>query len=233
VRQRAELLAHGQQTNSQHNLPEIGNKLASKANRGGVAERLPEPAVQKSIAVDLTLTDADDRLVTDLELDLVNPAKAHDAQPFYRLRSLPGVGELLALVLRYEIHDITRFPRVQEFVSDCRRVKCAKESAGKRYGTSGPKIGNASRHWAFSEAAGLFLRDNPAGQKYLARVERRPGKGKALTVLAQTLARAVYSMLTRDTAFDGDKFRHEEWSGVGEPAASRDAEGRSLAIGCS
>ena len=55
----------------------------------------------------------------------------------------------------------------------------------------------------------LFLRNNPAGQKYLARLERRHGKGKALTVLAHKLARAVYYMLKRDTAFDGDKFLHE------------------------
>jgi transposase len=209
VRQRAEFLAHVQQTNSQYNLPEIGKKLAYKANRAGVAERFPEPAVQKSIALDLTLIDTYDHLVTDLELDLVNTAKAHDAQTFYRLRSIPGVGKILALVLLYEIQDINRFPRVQEFVSYCRLVKCAKESAGKRYGTSGKKIGNAYLKWAFSEAAVLFLRNNPAGQKYLARLERKHGKGKALTVLAHKLARAVYYMLKRDTAFDGDKFLQE------------------------
>jgi transposase len=209
VRKRAELLAHIQQTNSQDNLPEIGKKLAYKANRAGVTERFPEPAVQKSIALDLTLIDAYDRLLTDLELDLVSTAKAHDAQTFYRLRSIPGVGKILALVLLYEIHDINRFPRVQEFVSYCRLVKCAKESAGKRYGTSGKKIGNASLNWAFSEAAVRFLRNNPAGQKYLARLERRHGKGKALTVLAHKLARAVYYMLKRATAFDWDKFLHE------------------------
>jgi transposase len=209
VRKRAELLAHIQQTNSQYNLPEIGKQLAYKANRAGVAERFPEPAVQKSMALDLTLIDTYDHLVTDLELDLVSTAKAHDAQTFYRLRSSPGVGQILALVLLYEIHDINRFPRVQEFVSYCRLVKCAKESAGKRYGTSGKKIGNAYLKWAFSEAAVLFLRNNPAGQKYLARLERRHGKGKALTVLAHKLARAVYYMLKRDTAFDRDKFLHE------------------------
>ena len=71
MRKRAELLAHIQNTNSQYNLPEIGKKLAYKANRDGVAERFPEPAVQKSIEVDLTLIDTYDRLLTDLELDLV------------------------------------------------------------------------------------------------------------------------------------------------------------------
>jgi transposase len=209
MRKRAELLAHIQNTNSQYNLPEIGKKLAYKANRDGVAERFPEPAIQKSIAVDLTLIDTYDRLLTDLELDLVKTAKAHDAQTFYRLRSIPGIGKILALVLLYAIHDIHRFPRVQEFVSYCRLVKCAKESAGKRYGTSGKKIGNAHLKWAFSEAAVLFLRNNPAGQKYLARLERRHGKGKALTILAHKLARAVYYLLKRETASDMDKFFKE------------------------
>ena len=99
TRKRAELLAHIQNTNSQYNLPEIGKKLAYKANRDGVAERFPEPAVQKSIDLDLTLIDTYDRLLTDLELDLVQTAKEHDAQTFYRLRSIPGVGKILALVL--------------------------------------------------------------------------------------------------------------------------------------
>jgi hypothetical protein len=35
-------------------LLEIGKKIASKANRDGVAERFPDPAVQKSVAVDVT-----------------------------------------------------------------------------------------------------------------------------------------------------------------------------------
>ena len=36
----------------------------------------------------------------------------HDAQTLYRLQSVPGIGKILSLVLLYEIHDITRFPRV-------------------------------------------------------------------------------------------------------------------------
>jgi transposase len=208
MRKRAELLAHVQNTNSQYNLPEIGKKIAYKANRDGVAERFADPAVQKSIEVDLALITYYDQLLTDLELTIVKSAKQHDANTFYRLRSIPGVGKILALVLLYEIHDIHRFPRVQDFVSYCRLVKSAKESAGKRVGTSGKKIGNAYLKWAFSEAAALFLRNNPAGQKRLARLENKHGKGKALTILAHRLARAVYCMLKRQTAFDMEKFLH-------------------------
>jgi hypothetical protein len=205
---RAALLAHIQNTTSQYNLPEIHTKLADKANRAGVAARFPEPAVQQSIEVDLALINTDDRWLTGLELARVQTAKAHEAQTFYRLRSIPGVGTILARVLLYEIQDIHPFPRVQEFVASGRLVTCAKESAGKRYGTSGKKISHAYLKWAFSEAAVLCLRNNPVGQNYLARLERRHGQGKALAVLAHKLARAVYDLLKRDTAVDLDKFFH-------------------------
>ncbi|MGH8605215.1 MAG: transposase, partial [Gammaproteobacteria bacterium] len=137
---------------------------------------------------------------------IVRTAKHHDAHVFYRLRSVPGIGKILALVILYEVQDIHRFPRVQDFVSYCRLVKCAKESAGKKYGSSGKKIGNAYLKWAFSEAAVLFLRNNPEGQRYLARLEKKHSKGKALTCLAHRLARAVYHLLVRGHAFDMKKF---------------------------
>ena len=206
MRQRAELLTPIQNTNSQYNRPEIGKKRADKANRDGVAERCADPAVQKSIAVDLALIGQYDELRRDVELSILKAAKQCPSHTLYLLRTVPGIGELLSLVLLYEIHDIQRLPRVQDVVPYCRLVKCAKESAGKRYGTSETKIGNASLKWAFSEAAGLFLRANPAGQTYLGRLEKKPGRGKALTVLAHKLARAVYDMLPRHTAFDMHQF---------------------------
>jgi transposase IS116/IS110/IS902 family protein len=131
-------------------------------------------------------------------------------------------------VLLYDIHDIDRFPTAQDVVSSCRLGKCAKASAGKRLGTSGKNIGNAHLTWAFSEAAALCLRHNPAGQKYLARLEKKHPQGKALTILAHQLARAVYYMLQHQTAFHRAKFLPSEGSRVGEPHASLDTQGMSL-----
>ena len=91
-------------------------------------------------------------------------------------------------------------------MSYCRLVKCAKESKGKRLGTSGKKIGNVHLRWAFAEAAVLFIRQSQPGQAYFARLEHQHGKAKALTVLAHKLGRAVYSMLTREQAFDLTRF---------------------------
>ena len=160
---------------------------------------------------------------------IVRTAKQHDAQTLYLLQSVPGIGKILRLVLLYAIHDSTRFPRVQDVVSSCRLVTCAKESAGKRDGTAGTKIGKAYRTWAFSEAAVRFLRHHLAGQKYLARLEKKQGTGKALTVLAHKLARAVYSMVKREVVFDLAPFLQTSGRGGGEPAAELGHDGLSLA----
>jgi transposase len=172
---RAALLAHIQHTNSQYNLPAIGTKIAYKANRDGVAERFADAAVQKSIEVNLALITSYDELLRDVARSIVKTARHHEAHPRYVLPTMPGIGKILSLVLLYEIHDITRFPRGQDFVSYCRLVKGSKESAGKRYGTSGTKIGKAHLQWAFSEAAVLCLRAHAAAQKYLARLEHKLG----------------------------------------------------------
>jgi transposase len=206
MRQRAELLGHVQLTNQQYNLPDIGKKIAYRSNREGVAERFVDPSVAANVSFDLKRITFYDDLLNQIELEIVRHAKQHDANTFHLLDSVPGIGKILALVILYEVHDISRFPTVQDFASYCRLVKSKKESAGKVYGTSGNKIGNAHLKWAFSEAAVGFLRHNPQGQAYLARLEKKHGKAKALTALAHKLARAVYHMLRRKEAFDVKRF---------------------------
>jgi transposase len=206
VRTRGQLLAHIQNTRAQYNLPVFGRKLAYRANRDGVVEHFPDPSVQKSIAVDVALIDQYDVLVTDLELTIVREAKRHDADAFHRLRSVPGIGKVLALTILYEIHDITRFDRVQEFASYARLIKCTKESGGKKLGTGGAKMGNVHLQWAFSEAAVTFLRHTHKGPQLLARLAKKHGKGKALSILAHKIGHAVYYMLARGTVFSMEKF---------------------------
>jgi len=83
MRNRSELLSHVQHTNRQDNLPEIGKTMASQANREGVAERFRDPAVQKTMGVDLALITHDDDLLTDLELYIRKTATHHDANTLY------------------------------------------------------------------------------------------------------------------------------------------------------
>ena len=229
-RTRAARRAHLQHTHRPYPRPAIGQTLASKANRAGVAARFLAPAVQQRIAVDRALIDPDARLLTTLARDRVQTAKTHEAPTVSRVRAIPGVGKIRALVLRDAIHAIPRFPRVPAFVASCRLVTWAKEAAGQRDGTAGKKLGQASLTGAGSAAAGLVLRNNPAGQKYLARRVQTQGTGKALPGLAHQWARAVYSLGKRDPACELDKWLHEYWRGAGAPAASLAVAGISRAL---
>jgi transposase len=232
MRKRADLLAHVQHTKSHYHLPEIGQKSADKANRDGAAERVADLAGPKTLAVDLALITDDDELLQDLARSSLTTATHHEAHTLYLGQTVPGLGKMLSLALLYESHDIGRFPPVQDVVSCCRLVQWAKASAGTRLGTSGKDIGNAHRKWAFSEAAALCLRNNPAGQKDLARLANKRDNGQALTLLAHKRARAVYSMLKRQTAFDREMFRHGSGSRAGQPGASLDPPGISLSRAC-
>jgi transposase len=206
ARKRAELLAHVQNTNHQYNLPAIIKNLGKKGNRDGVARRFADECVQKSIELDLGLIDHYDQLLHRIEHEISLIAKKYDADSYFRLRSIPGIGRILGLTILYEIHDIRRFPSVQDFVSYCRLVKCAKESAGKIMGSSGKKIGNAHLKWAFSEAAVLFLRRNPEAVAYRNKLARKHGAAKSLTILAHKLARAVYKILKQKEVFQPEIF---------------------------
>jgi hypothetical protein len=162
-------LAHGHNTQSPYHLPEIGTKSADKANRDGVAERLAAPAVPKTMAVDLALITSEDELRKALDLSSLKTAKPHDAPTLYLLHPVPGIGKMLSLVLRYASPDLDRFARGQACVASGRLLQWAKASAGNRGGPSGKKIGHGHLQGACADAATLCLRNQVAGQRYLAR----------------------------------------------------------------
>ena len=132
------------------------------------------------------------------------------ASTYQRLRTVPGIGKVLALVLLYELHDVSRFATAGQFLSYARLVRCPHESAGKKLGSGGAKIGNAHLKWTFSEAACLFLRFSARAKRWKQKQAARRGAGRALAILAARLARAVYHMLRKEEAFDEDRF----WGGV-------------------
>lgn len=203
---RAEALAHIVNTASQYNLPPLTKKLTYAANREGIAELFTDPSARLNIEADLQLIDHFDEQLRRLELQLSRSAKVHDPQSYYLLRSAPGIGKILALVLLYEIHDIRRFPKAGNFLSYARLVSCPHESAGKRLGSGGKKIGNPHLKWAFSEATVLLMRQLPAAKTHVETLSKKHGKGKALAILSSRLGRTVYLMLKRKEPFEAKRF---------------------------
>ncbi len=206
VRHRGQLKAHINNTHHQYNMTEPGRGIAYKSNRQGIHEAFGDSAASMSVEKDMELLGHYDKVINDIELRVVREAKGHSKDDFYRLRSIPGVGKILALTILFEIHDIGRFPRVQDFASYCRLVKCQSSSAGKVKGTSGAKMGNVHLKWAFSEAAVLFKGKCPEAKKFIDRLQRKHGKAKGISILAHRIARTAYFMLKRKKTFDLERF---------------------------
>jgi transposase len=206
MRKRAELYAHIQNTRSQYNLSDYLGRIAKPQHREGITEQFDDPSVRKMIGADFAVVQAYDPIIARMERGIISMANNHNPVAYALLKTIPGIGRILGLVILYEIENINRFPSVQDFASYARLVKCSKESNGKKSGTGGKKIGNAHLKWAFSEAAALFLKGNEPGKKYLDRLANKHGKGKALSILAHKIGRAVYFMLKNKKPFDQKRF---------------------------
>ncbi len=202
VRIKGDVQGHISITNYQYNLPPFEKNIVHKANRQQIDERFTNPSVKRNVLTDVAVMDALHDQINTLNNYIIRMAKQFDPRTLYRLKSVPGIGDVLALTILYEVENIDRFPTVQQFCSYSRLVKCHKESAGKKSGTSGSKIGNAHLKWAFSEAAVLFIRDSDRAKAYVAKLSKRVGKGKAISILAHKLGRAIYFVMKRKDAFD-------------------------------
>jgi transposase len=210
VRQRAQFLTHVVNTNSQYNLPAFPAKLSYKANRtaiDNIVQRFPHESVRHSIRADLALIDALDAQVDALESYLTRTAKVDDPVTYHLLRTVPGIGQVIALILLCEVQDIGRFEHAGNFLSYSRLVRCRHESAGKVKGAGCTKIGNAHLRWAFGEAACLMLRCHEPAKRWIERKTHKCGsKAKALGILAAEIARAVYHLWRKQQPFDPKKF---------------------------
>lgn len=201
MRMRAQLLAHVSTTTAQYNLPALSKRLIHPQNRDGVVERFAELAVQQSVQANLTLAAQIDDVLRELELSILRAARQHAPQTLALLRTVPGIGKLLALNILYEVGDINRFDSVGDFASYCRLIKPAKTSDGKPVGQGNRRIGNAHLRWSFGEAAAGFPRKHPTGKRIVERLRKRYAK-RTMGVLAHKLGRAVFFMLKRNEAFD-------------------------------
>ncbi|WP_199195116.1 MULTISPECIES: transposase [Pirellulaceae] len=111
VRRRSELLTHVQLINQQYNNDPFDKMLQYAGNRD-ILYRFAECIARLSVEADLQMIGHYDQLLRQLENSLLRQAKLHDSQSCDLLRTIPGIGKILSLVLLYEIHCIERFPSV-------------------------------------------------------------------------------------------------------------------------
>lgn len=205
VWQRAELLGHlssGVMVHGHAPIPKCSHRRVKDPWFEKILECYKEPLLRTAAEADMDIIRACDQVILRLEGELLRYTKRERAAEFNLLQTIPGVANILALTILYEIDTIDRFPSVQDFISYCRLVKGTVGSAGKVTGTRGGKLGNGYLKWAFREAAVLGKRHDPHLRGLAQRLEARRGKHMANAILAAKLGRAAYFMLKNGKGFD-------------------------------
>jgi len=126
-------------------------------------------------------------------------------EPYRYLLTLPGVGTILALTIMLETGPMSRFAKVGNYVSYCRKVSSQWISSGKRKGKGNKKSGNKYLAWAFSEAAELARRYNPQARAYYNRKMHKTNFMVANSALSHKLARAAYYIMRDQVPFKPEK----------------------------
>lgn len=121
------------------------------------------------------------------------------------LLTIPGVGKILGLTIMLETGPISRFAKVGNYVSYCRKVSSKWISNDKVKGKGNKKSGNKYLAWAFSEAAEIARRLYPEPRAYYNRKMQRTNKMVAYNALSHKLARAAYYIMRDGVPFMPEK----------------------------
>ena len=127
---------------------------------------------------------------------------------FHYLKTVPGIGDILALTIMLEVGDINRFSKVGNFTSYCRCAPSRRLSDGKSKGHGNRKNGNRYLSWAFTEAAHLGRRYNERFKRYYNRKVAQANTSLATKALGNKLARICYYIMRDRVPFQEELFCH-------------------------
>lgn len=183
-------------------ISDLFGKKGRQLLESGLGELPPE--TRRSVEEQLKLLDEVQQSISETERRILEIVKEDPVMKL--LRTLPGVGPILAIVIALEVGDITRFPDGEHFAAYVGKVPRVNSSGDKTYyGKVRPDV-NRYLKWAFTEAANAIVlqQERWAGRHVVQlyqRVRRYKGHPKAVTAVGRHLAEATYGMLKKNEPY--------------------------------
>jgi len=207
VRHRSEAYTHVQLLLRQQGICEFrGKDVKSVSGKQQILKSLADPDVYYLVNSDMLLIEQLDKLLSEIEKQIKGRAYHHNGMDYNLLKSVTGVGDMLALSILYETHDINRFPRVQNYSSYCRVIRVQRTSAGKnKYGRN-QKMGNPYLKWAYGQILIHARQSSERINAYYQKLEAKRCAKLARGIMSHKFAVAVYHMLKKKVAFDENRF---------------------------
>jgi transposase len=164
---------------------------------------LPNPDLALAVKANLAMLQCANKQIGTLERTVTDRIKLRAEFSF--LKTVPGIGQTLALTIMLETGDIGRFADVGNYASYCRCVGSQKISNGKKKGKGNTKNGNKYLAWAFVEAANFAIRYNARIKSFYQRKKAKSHGVVALKAVAHKLCRACYCIMKDQVAFEVTK----------------------------
>lgn len=168
-----------------------------------VDDLLVNPDLALAVKANLAMMQCGNQQIDLLERTITDRIKLREEFSF--LKTVPGIGQTLALTIMLETGDIGRFADVGNYASYCRCVGSQKISNGKKKGKGNTKNGNKYLSWAFIEAANFAIRFSARIKSFYQRKKAKSHGVVALKAVAHKLCRACYYIMKNRVAFDVTK----------------------------
>lgn len=128
---------------------------------------------------------------------------------YKHLRTIPGIGPIVALIILSESGDLKRFSHYRQYLNFCGFNLSSIQSGQRRGGYKLSKRGNARLRYAFWLAANSAIRmtENSFRAKYQRYIQVNPEnadlKRKARTAVAYKMARVAHALVKNDQDYRG------------------------------
>jgi len=207
VRIRAEAYSHIQMVAHQYAISGVGSlQVKDQSYRDTLREKFQQHQLTAMINPDLEVIDALNPIISTVEKEIKKNAVYHNPKHLLLLKTTPGIGDILALNILYETHDIKRFAKHQQYASYCRVVRINQTSNGKITGKKNNNMGNPYLKWAFNSIIISAQQSSSRIRNYYRKLEANYGKSKARARIAHKFNIAVYYMLKNNQPFDEIRF---------------------------
>ena len=159
-----------------------------------------KPTDQQLLAEDLQLYAAVAARIAQTEALVTTLAQ--DDWRVTLLRTIPGLGAFFAVLIAYELDDITRFAHEKKLCSYIGLVPSTYASGGRTFHGRLTKQGNRYLRWAFVEAVWPAIRTDASLRRYYEGIKTRKGSNPAKIATARRLVTLVYRVLRQRRAYE-------------------------------
>ena len=147
----------------------------------------------------LDLIDELNKKIKELEAEISKRAVID--KDIILLKTIPGIGDFTAFIIKAEIDNVERFISKEKFTSYIGLIPSVHQSGLKSYTGRITKQGNKFLRWALTEAAHIAIKHSPYFRYYYNKLKGIKGSNSATIAVARRMAEVCYVLLKEKRAY--------------------------------